>query len=81
MRIPSWAMKTVAVIVAIPFGWAIGVLLAYLIAGREFGQLPVLTVPVGLVAGIVFALMPVLTTAKRIAIMVISTLTLAALGR
>ena len=66
-------MKVVAILVAIPFGWMLGALLAYLIAGPNFGQLPILTVPVGLAAGIAFALVPTLTTGKRIAIMIAAT--------
>ena len=66
-------MKIVAVLVAIPFGWMLGAFLAYLIAGPNFGQLPIVTVPIGLAAGIAFALVPLLTTGKRIAIMVAAT--------
>jgi hypothetical protein len=37
---------------------------AYVLAGRDFGQLPILTVPLGLVGAIVFAVTP-LTPARR----------------
>jgi len=43
MRVPSWILVTAAVVVAFPFGWGLGVLVAYLIAGKSFGQLPALT--------------------------------------
>jgi len=66
-------MKIIAVLVGIAFGWMLGAFLAFLIAGPSFGQLPLLTVPIGLAAGIAFALIPVLTTAKRIGIMVAAT--------
>ncbi len=66
-------MKVIAVLVGIAFGWMFGVFLAFLIAGPNFGQLPILTVPIGLAAGITFALVPVLTTGKRIGIMVAAT--------
>jgi len=49
------------------------VVVADLAAGPDFGQLPVLTVPVSILASIVFALLPVLSAAKRLMIMVIGT--------
>jgi hypothetical protein len=61
MQFPSWAVVTAAVVVAFPFGWGLGVTAAYLLAGSDFGQLPALTVPVGIIAAIVFALMPLLS--------------------
>jgi hypothetical protein len=61
MQFPSWAVVTAAVVVAFPFGWGLGVKAAYLLAGPDFGQLPSLTVPVGIIAAIVFALMPLLS--------------------
>ena len=70
MQVPSWALVTAAVIAAFPFGWGLGVFIAYLVAGRDFGQLPALTVPVGIIAGIAFALSPLLSAGKRFMIMV-----------
>jgi len=69
--LPSWAVVTGTVIAALPFGWGLGVVVAYLIAGPNFGQLPALTVPICLIASIVFALMPILTPVKRLMILVI----------
>ena len=43
-------MKVIAVLVGIAFGWMFGAFLAFLIAGPNFGQLPILTVPIGLSA-------------------------------
>jgi hypothetical protein len=50
MRIPSWLLVIAAVLAAFPFGWGLGVFVAYLVAGKNFGQLPVLTVPLGIAA-------------------------------
>jgi hypothetical protein len=56
-RIPSWIPVIGAVIFALPFGWGLGVLAATIIVGgSNFGQLPLMTVPLGLVAAVVFAL-------------------------
>ncbi|MBV8934856.1 MAG: hypothetical protein JO320_09640 [Alphaproteobacteria bacterium] len=71
MRVRSWAIIAAAVIAALPFGWGLGLTAAYLIAGHDFGQLPALTVPLGIVAAIAFALSPLLTPGKRLAILVI----------
>src|SRR5207247_3335998 len=65
MQLPSWAVVTVAVIAAFPFGWDLGVVAAYLLAGSDFGQLPALTVPLGIAAAIIFALLPAAQCAKE----------------
>lgn len=70
MRIPSWLMVAAAVVMALPFGWGLGVLVAYLIAGSDFGQLPAATVPLGIVAALVFALCPSIKASTRLATMV-----------
>ncbi|HET7851085.1 MAG TPA: hypothetical protein VFL51_18710 [Pseudolabrys sp.] len=73
MRIPNWVVVTAALLAALPFGWALGVFAAYLIAGPDFGQLPAITVIFGIIAAVVFALSPILTPAIRLAIMVAGT--------
>jgi len=73
MQIPSWAVVTAAVVAAFPSGWGPGVTTAYLLAGPDFGQLPALTVPLGIIAAIVFALSPLLGARKRLLIMVAGT--------
>jgi hypothetical protein len=73
MRFPSWALVAAAVVMAFPFGWGIGVLVAYLIAGSNFGQLPAATVPIGIVAAMVFALLPFLKPSTRLAVMLVGT--------
>jgi hypothetical protein len=73
MQFPTWVVVTAAVIAAFPFGWGLGVTAAYLLAGSDFGQLPALTVPLGIIAAIVFALLPLLSARKRLLIMVAGT--------
>jgi hypothetical protein len=81
MPIPSWVVVAAAVVAALPFGWGLGVLTAYLLAGRNFGQLPALTVPLAILLSIAFAFSPFLTPVKRLAIMVIGTGLFILLGR
>ena len=59
-----------ALVAALPFGWAVGVFAAYAIAGPNFGQLPAVTVPAGIVAALIFALLPVVSAATRLGVMV-----------
>lgn len=69
MRIPPWVTVAGAAVLALPFGWGLGVLLAYAIAGKNFGQLPAATVPAGIVAALVFALWPSFKPRTRLMIM------------
>jgi len=71
MRMHSWAVTAAAVIAAFPFGWGLGLIAAYLIAGHDFGQLPALTVPLCIVSAIAFALSLLLTPGRRLAILVL----------
>jgi hypothetical protein len=80
MRVPSWILVTAAVLVAFPFGWGLGVFVAYLIAGKNFGQLPAMTVPLALIGSIIFALSPSFTPGMRLAIMLIGTVVFVILG-
>jgi hypothetical protein len=73
MQFPTWAVVAAAVVAAFPFGWGLGVAAAYLLAGPDFGQLPALTVPLGIMAAIVFAVLPLLSAQKRLLIMVAGT--------
>ena len=66
---PSWLIVSAAVLLAFPFGWGVGVLGALLIGGRNFGQLPALTVPLGIIAAIVFALWPSFKASTRFKVM------------
>lgn len=62
MRIPSW------LVMALPFGWGLGVLAAEAAVGRDVGVLPALTIPVAVTGSIVFALSSVVTPLVRLAI-------------
>jgi hypothetical protein len=73
MQLPTWAVVTAAVLAAFPFGWGFGVSAAYMLAGCDFGQLPALTVPLGIIAAIIFALLPLLSARRRLLIMVAGT--------
>jgi hypothetical protein len=55
------------------FDWWLGVVVAHLMAGHDFGQLLALTVPLNIVAAVAFALSPLLTPGKRLAILSIGT--------
>jgi hypothetical protein len=69
MRINSAILVTAAVLLALPAGWGLGVVLAYGVAGPDFGQLPALTVPISILAAIAFALSPSITASARLAIL------------
>jgi len=64
-----WVIVAVAVVLALPFGWGLGLLGAYLIAGKNFGQLPAATVPLSIVAALVFAFWPTLKPGTRLTVM------------
>jgi hypothetical protein len=80
MRVPSWMLVTAAVLVAFPFGWGLGVVVAYMVAGKNFGQLPALTVPIAIVGSLIFAFSPAFTPGMRLAIMLIGTVVFLLLG-
>jgi hypothetical protein len=69
MNIPPWLTIAGAAVLALPFGWGLGVLLAYLIAGKNFGQLPAATVPAGIIAALIFALWPSFKPSTRFKVM------------
>ncbi|HZR62870.1 MAG TPA: hypothetical protein VFA80_18145 [Xanthobacteraceae bacterium] len=73
MRIPPVLFVIAAVTLALPFGWGLGVVLAYAIAGSDFGQLPAGTVPLAIMASIAFALWPQPSPQTRCAIMAVGT--------
>lgn len=64
------ALKTAAcVVLAFPFGWCLGALIALIIAGPDFGQLPALTVGLGILGSIVFAVWPSIKVDTRLRIL------------
>jgi hypothetical protein len=73
MRVPAWALVTAAVIAALPFGWGLGVFVAYLVTAGRIGQLPALTVPLAIIGAIVFALSPWLSPGTRLTILAVGT--------
>ena len=73
VKIPSWLTVVASVILAIPFGWGLGVLAAYILAGKDFGQLPAATVPLSIIVSIVFALLPSRTPNTRLKILLAGT--------
>lgn len=81
MRFPSWSIVLAATVFAIPFGWGLGVVAALAIAGRNVGQLPAMTVPIGIVAALVFALWPSIRPATRFKVTFIGTVAFVVLAR
>jgi hypothetical protein len=73
VAIPSWITVAAAVIAAIPFGWLLGVAVAELIVGRDFGVFPVLTIPLGWAAAVSFALTSRVNATLRLAVLTIGT--------
>lgn len=73
MRVPNWLVVAAAALMALPFGWGLGVVAAYAIAGRNIGQLPALTVPVSIIAALIFAFSSILDAPKRLGIMAVGT--------
>jgi hypothetical protein len=67
MRVPSWVVVTAAVIMAVPFGWGLGVVIAMLAVGRDVGVLPAAIIPFAIVGSIWFALSSVTTPLIRLA--------------
>jgi len=65
----KWVLTAATVVLALPFGWGLGLLAAYLIAGKNFGQLPAGTVPLGIIAAVTFALWPSLKVTTRFTVM------------
>ena len=79
-RLPSWVMVTAAVVMAFPFGWGVGLLAAYIIAGKEVGQLPAATVPLGLLGALAFAVSPTAQPTTRFKILSAGAVLLVALA-
>jgi len=70
-----------AVVAALPFGWGLGLVAALVIAGKDFGQLPIMTVPLGILAALVFALWPSVKPGKRLAILVAGAIVFIVIGQ
>jgi hypothetical protein len=79
-RIPASVIVAAAVLMALPFGWGLGVFAAYLLAGSNFGQLPVATVPIGILAAVAFAFWPSFTPITRLKVTFGGTVAFALVG-
>jgi hypothetical protein len=69
----NWVLTAATVVLALPVGWGLGLIAAYLIVGKNLGQLPAGTVPLGIIAAEVFALWPSLKTRTRFTVMLVGT--------
>ena len=59
-----------AVLAAFPLAWFVGVIVARIVAGPEFGVLPAMTIPIVLVGALIFSLVPIALPKTRRDIMV-----------
>ena len=80
MKVPAWAVTTSALILALPFGWGLGLVAALIIAGKDFGQLPAATVPLGLIAAFVFALRSSIKASTRLLVLSVGSVAFVLLG-
>jgi hypothetical protein len=72
MRSNAW-FTVGAALAALPTGYCAGLLAAVALAGGlSFGQAPLLTVPLGLLAAMAFALVPILPARTRFTIMAVA---------
>jgi hypothetical protein len=44
MQIPSWLLIVAALVTAVPFGFLLGLIAAYVKAGSNVGMLPIITI-------------------------------------
>jgi hypothetical protein len=80
MQIPPSVTVAAAALMALPFGWGLGVFAAYLLAGSNFGQLPIATVPIGIIAALIFAFWPRFTPITRLKVTFGGTVAFALIG-
>jgi hypothetical protein len=71
---PKWMLTAATILLALPFGWGLGLLAAYLIAGKDFGQLPAATVSLGIVGAMMFAFWSSVELTTRFTVMLVGTL-------
>jgi hypothetical protein len=70
---PKWLLTAATVLLALPFGWGMGLLAAYLIAGKNFGQLPAATVSLGIIVAMIFAFWSSVKLSTRFTVMLVGT--------
>ena len=80
MQIPPSVTVAAAALMALPFGWGLGVFAAYLLAGSNFDQLPIATVPIGIIAALIFAFWPTFAPLTRLKVTFGGTVAFALLG-
>jgi hypothetical protein len=80
MRVPSWVIVTAAVIMAVPFGWGLGVVLAMLAVGRDVGVLPAGIIPFAIAGSIWFARSSAIPPLVRLATLAAGTVLFLILG-
>ena len=73
MGVPSWVITGGALLMALPFGYGLGVTAAFVIAGNDFGQMPIVTVPLGIVVSMVFAIWPTIKAGIRLLVLSVGT--------
>ena len=78
--IGRWLLIGLALVAALPFGWMLGVFLAFLLLGSNMGVFPVLTIPLGWAAGFAVALVRWADPAVRLAVLAAGTIALGAFG-
>jgi hypothetical protein len=57
----------------LPFGYMVGLVAAIVLSGGAVGQLPMLTIPLGILGSVVFALLPLVPVGQRFRIMSLGT--------
>ena len=75
MQVPTWLIVAAAVVLALPFGWGLGLVAAYIVAGKNFGQLPAVTVPLGILAALAFAVWPSFRPSTRLKVTFVGSVT------
>lgn len=66
------------VLIALPFGWFLGLVAAFVLAGgNDVAQTPMLTVPFALPLALVFAFLPIGSASQRLKWMAIATVAMA----
>jgi hypothetical protein len=76
-----WLLLGLALLAAIPFGWMLGVIAAFLLLGSDIGVFPVLTIPAGWAAGIALAVAPWADVRLRLAALAGGTIVLGVLAQ
>ncbi len=49
----------VAILAAVPCGFGLGVIAAYVLTMGQIGQLPIITAPIGMVVCLLYAILPI----------------------